>query len=261
MCVAVAVGRGVDRGAVDAHAVRESSSSMGAIAVIRWSISRSAASKGVPRAGIDRIGNGPVQPLLGSVELFVGAVAHGHDQVGVEIPVLEPPRTRVAEVEPGCGRPRRRHPGAPFPRDGSLRWWRHRQCAAATGRQPVGTAPSCAYTRTTPGRGAGGRRSGACGGSLPEGARSDGAGRPTRSVARSDPTRSEHVEVMSQQVPGQSELRGQHRGRPVGAGELLNDRQAHGFTEGGMQRRAPLDLLVHTLGPYGSIVIESMKPT
>ena len=61
-----------------------------------------------------------------------------------------------------------------------------------------------------------------------------------------EPDTLEHVEMMSQQVPGQAELGGQHRRSPVGARELLDDRQPHGLSQGGMQRGAPLDLLVHT---------------
>ena len=65
------------------------------------------------RVGVDpyRVGDGPVQPLQGRVEFFVGVVAHRDDQIPVAELVPEADRSGVASASGRGGGPWPRHAG------------------------------------------------------------------------------------------------------------------------------------------------------
>jgi hypothetical protein len=63
--------------------------------------------------------------------------------------------------------------------------------------------------------------------------------------ALDQPDALEHVEVVGQQVASQAELSGQHRGGPVGHGELLDDRQPNRFTQRRVHGGTSLEQPVH----------------
>ena len=202
--------------------------------------SRSSATRIVERglgAGGDRVGDRPVQPGVGGVELLVGLVAD-RDHQSRQPSTSRGVRGRLRQVEP---RPSRSRHGAgmhPLGRMGAGRRRPVGRWSAARGRQRVGCGPSWRCTRTTPDRPG-----------LPAGAEAlEGGGQmdvtSATIAARSGPLDQadvlEDVEVVGEQVRFEAEQAAQLDRGPVRHRQLVGDRQPGRVAERGMPRRTHL---------------------
>ncbi len=174
----------------------------------------------------------------------MGTVAHGHHQVGLRVPRRQGPRSGRRQVETGA---LRRCDGSGVDPLGGVRAGAvgrlagalapHRRGARGAGR--VVRADEQGPAATGPGEGTRARQRVV--------AQADVAPAP---VARGDapldePDPLQDVEVVGQQVPGQTEPGAEVRGRPVGCAQVLDDRQPHRLAQGGVHRGALFDRPVH----------------
>ena len=193
-------------------------------------------------------------------ELLVCPVAHGHDEVDIEVVVSQGPRMGAVEVEADphgrCDGPRVH----PVGRMGTGTGGVLAGAIPPQARQPVASEPSSACTRTTPARpDARARR--------PRGPASGTATQPDvaaatitgRDVALDEADPLEDVEVVGQQVAGQAEAARPALREPGRRRQLLDDREPHRLPQGGVHRRPCLDPPVHGGDDKSQTHVESMK--